>query len=322
MGNSTNCSSCGCGDKDQNTVHVDPNDARFAPQPYSSSAPPPMSAAHAMGRGTSRGGEDGPPTDRKDHSVEAYKQEQLEKYADRQYGERQPGFAGGGGYSHGGGAGADVGSNPFQQDVRRQEEDLEHRVERLADGSVFEGQFRGRDRHGWGKFTWATGGSYEGQFESNNMHGDGTYQWSDGSTYTGQWQDNNMGPKGVMQWTDGRKYEGQFRNGKKHGEGQLLWPDGRSYTGQWEAGKQHGYGTTVTGKGLSRKSQWEHGKLVRWLEDRGNINEPDVGGTPIRIGLLSDAPKGGSAEAAKGVGQGLKRDPHAHQADGAGDASP
>jgi len=157
----------------------------------------------------------------------------------------------------------------------------EHRLEKLADGSVFEGQFRGRDRHGWGKFTWSTGGSYSGQFDGNDMHGEGTYQWSDGSSYSGQWQRNNMGPKGVMEWTDGRKYEGQFRNGKKHGEGQLLWPDGRSYTGQWEGGKQHGIGITVTGKGVSRKSQWEHGKLVRWLEDRV---EPDTGGSGQRPG--------------------------------------
>jgi len=288
MGNSANCASCGCGEKqDQtNTVHVDPNDPRFSPQPYSSSAPPPMSAAKPTGKDGSRGGEEGPPTDRKEHALTTYQQEQLEKYGDRQ-----------GGF-------AEAASSPLPRPREDQGhgagggEELEHRTERLADGSVFEGHFRGRDRHGWGKFTWATGGSYEGQFDGNDMHGEGTYTWSDGSTYTGQWQQNNMGPKGIMQWMDGRKYDGQFRNGKKHGDGQLVWPDGRSYTGQWEAGKQHGIGTTVTGKGLSRRSQWEHGKLVRWLEDRGNFHEPDVGGTPIRTGFLGDTPKG--AEGAKG----------------------
>jgi len=152
----------------------------------------------------------------------------------------------------------------------------ETRIEKLNDGSVFEGQFRGRDRHGFGKFIWSGGGSYEGNFDANDMHGEGVYIWSDGSKYQGQWQRNNMGPYGSMTWTDGRKYEGQFRDGKKHGEGKLNWPDGRSYTGQWEAGKQHGVGTTVTGKGLSRKSQWEVGKLVRWLDDAG---APDMGGT-------------------------------------------
>uniref|UniRef100_A0A7S4Q8X9 MORN repeat-containing protein 5 n=1 Tax=Alexandrium monilatum TaxID=311494 RepID=A0A7S4Q8X9_9DINO len=146
---------------------------------------------------------------------------------------------------------------------------LETRVEELADGSRYEGQFRGKCRQGWGKFSWATGGSYEGQFESNNMHGDGTYTWSDGSTYTGLWQSNNLGPDGVMKWTDGRVYEGHFVNGKKHGEGRLSWPDGRWYSGQWEGGKQHGVGLTCTGRGPPAKSQWDHGKLVKWLEGDG-----------------------------------------------------
>mmetsp|Transcript_80667 Transcript_80667/g.180483 ORF Transcript_80667/g.180483 Transcript_80667/m.180483 type:complete len:229 (-) Transcript_80667:159-845(-) len=148
---------------------------------------------------------------------------------------------------------------------------LENRVEELPDGSRFEGQFRGKMRHGQGKFSWATGGFYEGQFCNNDMHGEGTYRWSDGSTYTGAWQNNTLGPEGMMKWTDGRVYEGQFLHGKKHGEGKLSWPDGRWYSGQWEAGKQHGVGTTCTGKGTPTQSQWEHGKLVRWLDgDRGS----------------------------------------------------
>lgn len=162
---------------------------------------------------------------------------------------------------------------------------LETRVEKLDDGSVFDGQFKGRDRHGWGKFTWATGGSYEGQFDTNNMHGEGTYIWTDGSKYEGQWQRNQLGPKGIMSWTDGRRYEGQFLDSKKHGEGTLHWPDGRSYSGQWEAGKQHGVGVTVTGKGVARRCQWDRGQLTRWLDER---TETDTGGTPIN----GVAPKG------------------------------
>merc|ERR1719480_524212 len=32
-----------------------------------------------------------------------------------------------------------------------------HGVEQLADGSVFEGQFKSGNRHGDGRFTWSTG---------------------------------------------------------------------------------------------------------------------------------------------------------------------
>jgi len=134
----------------------------------------------------------------------------------------------------------------------------------FPDGSIFEGQFCGQNRHGWGRFTWTNGGTFEGQFDNNDMHGEGTYRWSDGSSYVGQWQRNEMGPQGVMRWTDGRRYEGHFDSGKKHGEGQLVWPDGRMYEGQWHSGKQHGIGLTVTGAGVIRVSEWEHGKLKQW----------------------------------------------------------
>jgi len=289
MGNTANCSSCGCGDKDDpktSTVHVNMTDPRLAP--------PPQNSAQPAGKGNSRGTEDSPPTARKEPSPRD--RQRQDSYADRNGGGRRM---------------TDVTEADYLSQARDSQRmpmrldgalkgaseddghvDLETRTERLADGSVFEGQFRGRDRHGWGKFTWSTGGSYDGQFDSNDMHGEGTYTWSDGSTYTGQWQQNSMGPRGIMQWTDGRRYEGQFKNGQKYGEGELKWPDGRSYSGQWEAGKQHGVGITVTGKGLPRKSQWEHGKLVRWLEDKGGMGEPDIGGTPILRGAAGDVLKG------------------------------
>lgn len=144
---------------------------------------------------------------------------------------------------------------------------LQERTDNFEDGSSYVGQFRGSERHGWGKFTWKSGGGYEGQFVRNDMHGEGTYDWQDGSSYTGLWQVNTMGPDGTMRWTDGRKYTGQFKNGLKHGEGKLSWPDGRSYTGQWQAGKQHGVGSTITASGVPRQSRWEHGKMVQWLDD-------------------------------------------------------
>ncbi|CAK0824709.1 unnamed protein product [Prorocentrum cordatum] len=92
----------------------------------------------------------------------------------------------------------------------------------LPDSSTFEGQLRGDDRHGWGKFTWDDGGAYEGQFDGNDMHGQGTYRWADGSNYVGVWTRNQMGPTGTMT-TDGRKYMGEFRDGRKHGEGRIFW---------------------------------------------------------------------------------------------------
>lgn len=142
----------------------------------------------------------------------------------------------------------------------------------LADSSIFEGQLRGEDRHGWGKFTWDDGGAYEGQFDGNDMHGQGSYRWADGSVYVGIWTRNQMGPSGKMTWTDGREYSGEFVDGRKHGEGRIVWPDGRAYMGQWRSGKQHGFGTTVHSNGRERMSEWQHGTLVRWVEDREDFD--------------------------------------------------
>jgi len=139
--------------------------------------------------------------------------------------------------------------------------------EEMPDGSRYEGQFLGTDRHGWGKITWADGAVYDGQFNKNDMNGDGTLKWSTGVAYTGQWRQNDLGPRGNMTWPDGRRYCGEFHQGEKHGEGRLSWPNGQAYGGQWVAGKQHGYGFIV-GKGPAHLSQWNHGQLLRWLDDK------------------------------------------------------
>jgi len=129
----------------------------------------------------------------------------------------------------------------------------DHRIEELPDGSAYEGQFLGRDRHGWGKITWAGGDGYEGQFHRNDMHGQGALHWSSGVAYSGQWRRNELGPAGAMRW-----------------------PDGRSYTGQWVAGRQHGYGFVSVLRGPSHLSQWREGQLERWLA------EPELAGLSSR----------------------------------------
>mmetsp|Transcript_33844 Transcript_33844/g.105108 ORF Transcript_33844/g.105108 Transcript_33844/m.105108 type:complete len:527 (+) Transcript_33844:96-1676(+) len=147
------------------------------------------------------------------------------------------------------------------------QQQVQHGIEELPDGSTYEGQFLGRDRHGWGKITWASGDCYEGQFQCSAMHGQGALRWDTGVAYSGQWQSNELGPAGTMKWPDGRQYRGHFLDGEKHGEGRLTWPDGRSYTGQWSGGLQDGYGFIAARKGPSNLSQWEGGGLVRWLPE-------------------------------------------------------
>jgi len=64
-----------------------------------------------------------------------------------------------------------------------------------ADGSCFEGQFRGGKRHGhgtdyYGKRSDAPGGKYVGEFVDDKRHGHGTYYWANGCKYVGEWVDN------------------------------------------------------------------------------------------------------------------------------------
>uniref|UniRef100_A0A6T0UMJ3 Uncharacterized protein n=1 Tax=Alexandrium monilatum TaxID=311494 RepID=A0A6T0UMJ3_9DINO len=152
----------------------------------------------------------------------------------------------------------------------------DHGIEELQDGSIYEGQFLGRERHGRGKMVWANGDIYEGHFNRSQMHGQGAMQWVHGVTYSGQWRHNELGPAGVMKWPDGRQFRGHFIEGEKHGEGRLMWPDGRSYTGQWCWGVQHGYGFVAERRGTPHLSHWDSGELMRWLPEAELAALPSV----------------------------------------------
>jgi len=151
-------------------------------------------------------------------------------------------------------------------DINRDQ--VTHGIEELPDGSIYEGQFRGWERHGHGKVHWADGSEYEGQFFRSDMHGKGSLTWKSGISYTGQWNKNRLGPRGEMSWPDGRYYCGQFQDGEKHSDGRLNWPDGKAYEGQWRMGKQHGYGLVCPGEGPPHLTQWTKGELVCWLDER------------------------------------------------------
>lgn len=58
---------------------------------------------------------------------------------------------------------------------------------RLADGSVYTGQWNGQQRHGYGRIEWEDGTSYEGQWVNDYASGHGTLIHASGDKYTGQW---------------------------------------------------------------------------------------------------------------------------------------
>ena len=91
----------------------------------------------------------------------------------------------------------------------------------------YEGQCKGKLKHGEGCFTWhADGSRLAGTFADDSIVGDAERVWSDGSKYVGKWAAFDLekhsfledGP-GVWHGASGEKYEGEFLNGLKHGEG-------------------------------------------------------------------------------------------------------
>ena len=60
--------------------------------------------------------------------------------------------------------------------------------------------------------TLDSGAIYEGEWIGSVREGYGKCLWPDGSTYEGQWKADRANGEGTMKYTDGEKYEGDFQN--------------------------------------------------------------------------------------------------------------
>ena len=64
----------------------------------------------------------------------------------------------------------------------------------FKDGSVYNGEMKGRKPSGKGKTVFKSGDTYEGEYEKGKRQGYGVYTFSDGERYEGQWyQDQQHG---------------------------------------------------------------------------------------------------------------------------------
>lgn len=133
-------------------------------------------------------------------------------------------------------------------------------------GTVYEGQFKDRMRHGEGILTLADGTVYRGQFEDNAYHGKGTLiyaarkYYEKGAPFNKFFQDSSQ--TSSPQPVELARYEGQFLKGCRHGAGTLTFADGGVYTGQFENDRIHGQGTYKCSKGFSHRGRWEKGYFV------------------------------------------------------------
>ena len=57
-------------------------------------------------------------------------------------------------------------------------------------GSVYRGQMRVDDRHGFGTQLWPDGAKYEGHWVNNKAEGKGTFWHAEGDVYDGDFKDD------------------------------------------------------------------------------------------------------------------------------------
>ena len=91
-------------------------------------------------------------------------------------------------------------------------------------------------KDGYGKRTLADGSVYEGQFKDGDFEGKGTLTYPNGQQYTGEFKFGLFDGEGVLVYSDGSKYEGQFREGALNGQGTITYADGTQYKGSFKDG--------------------------------------------------------------------------------------
>ncbi|CAK70006.1 unnamed protein product (macronuclear) [Paramecium tetraurelia] len=124
------------------------------------------------------------------------------------------------------------------------------------DGSEYQGEWKNNKANGQGKFIYADGDFYEGQWENDKQNGQGIFQSQNGGKYEGQWKDDLQQGLGIETWEDGSRYEGYFYEGIKQGQGTYIWNDGSQYTGLWIDNKRHGQGVQVWKNGKEYQGEW------------------------------------------------------------------
>jgi len=156
--------------------------------------------------------------------------------------------------------------------------------------SVYDGQWMGHMRHGFGVQRWIDGATYSGEWKENNAEGRGRFEDSNGNEYLGewlfskahgqgsyyhkdpisgktissyhcQWVNDQQEGYGVAIWADGSTYQGAFSAGQKQGPGVHKWPDGSMYCGFWDNNSMNGAGVYTGFDGRSCNGSWRDSVL-------------------------------------------------------------
>ncbi|MDC0250435.1 hypothetical protein OAK18_03405, partial [Candidatus Pelagibacter sp.] len=101
---------------------------------------------------------------------------------------------------------------------------------------IYEGQFKDKKPHGFGKITYELGDYYEGQFRSGIIEGLGSFYFYNGDKYVGSFINDKFSGKGTYTFKDGSEYIGEHKMDQPNGKGIWTFPDGNTYNGEVKDG--------------------------------------------------------------------------------------
>uniref|UniRef100_A0A0G4GW41 C2 domain-containing protein n=1 Tax=Chromera velia CCMP2878 TaxID=1169474 RepID=A0A0G4GW41_9ALVE len=169
-----------------------------------------------------------------------------------------------------------MGEGFYEGEVNDKDEPDGHGKYTLADGDVYEGQYKEGVKHGWGKCTFADGTFTEGGWKDGKGHGYQTQTFANGSKYEGECK-AGKGWDGFGKYTffDGGFYEGEFKNDNREGHGRIVYVNGQLYEGQMKGGVPEGFGRHRYEDGTYEGEfrDWERKGYGKYLFNDGEIYE-------------------------------------------------
>ena len=162
----------------------------------------------------------------------------------------------------------------------------------LKDGSIYEGEWKGSLRDGFGVQTWKEGAKYEGNNLSSisytQVNGNSTEPMERVSSGTsmeismkvqpktliyslGQFQNDKANGFGLYIHLDGTKYEGSWKDDLQEGYGIETWPDNSKYEGSYVKGKKHGEGCYMWADGSKYNGAWVENKICGHVTMKNQI---------------------------------------------------
>lgn len=85
---------------------------------------------------------------------------------------------------------------------------------RHMDGGIYNGEWKGALKDGFGVYKYPSGAKYEGEWLEGTKEGRGIYTFAKGGIYEGEWRNGRMEGVGVRTYSSGKVSSGLWKDGK------------------------------------------------------------------------------------------------------------